>query len=87
MSKKSEIKHIYSSNCACNCKTINAITMDSDINLLEIVVVASSLQSHSPGPSHVPTHLSMRDSSKPDLLCSNDDDDDNNNSDNNRKRK
>ena len=77
---------MYSSNCACDCKTINAITMDSDINLLEIVVVASSLQSHSPGPSHVPTHLYMRDSSEPDLMGSSDDDDDNN-SNNNRKRK
>ena len=77
---------MYCSNCVCNCKTINAITMDSDINLLEIMVAASSLQSHSPGPSHVPTHLSMRDSSEPDLMSPNDDDDDDN-SNNNRKRK
>ena len=47
--------------------------MDSDINLLQIVV----------GPDHVPTHSSMRDSSEPDLMGPSDD---NSNNDNDGKK-
>ena len=71
--------------------------MDGDICLLQIVAASSSLQTHSPnstrppGPDHVPTHSSMRDSSEQDLMGPNDDDDNNNNnsssSSNNREKK
>ena len=81
---KNKIRHTDSGNCVCNCKTINAITMDNDIYLLQIMAAVQSLQTHSPDstgpldPNHVPTYSSMRDSSEQNLMGPNDNDKNNN---------